>query len=67
VGSRTIEYKGATITVDRERRAENWYITVILESGSYLYDGWWADSADRSMDEAIEEAKQGAWLDKELT
>ena len=54
-------YKGHEIQIDREKESGNYYILVWSDAG-YDYDGWWNDSADASIDEAIEEAKRRAML-----
>lgn len=58
----SVSYKGYQITVERERRGVDWYITVTCPSGDLAYDGWWRDSAYKSHEEAIAEAKKGAML-----
>lgn len=57
-------FRGHEITIERESRTENWYIRVIAPNGMKDYDGWWRDSADKTVAEAFEEAKRGAQLIK---
>lgn len=58
----TRTFKKHEITVERESRKDNWYIRVTAPCGSYAYDGWWSDSASKTVKEAFEEAKRGAQL-----
>lgn len=57
-------YKGCTIDVYKDHEHDDWYITVTFPDGTYGYDGWWRDSAHRSENDAIEEAKEGAELNE---
>ena len=57
-------YKKHDMTVERDSRKDDWYIRVTAPCGSYAYDGWWPDSADKTAAEAFEEAKDGACLKK---
>lgn len=50
------------IQIDRTSCLNDWYIMVRAPDGCYLYDGWWYDSCERSMDDAIVEACTGAML-----
>jgi len=54
-------YKQHDIHIDRED-GKNWYIAVQAPSGLYAYDGYWIDSAWKSLDDAIVEACMGAML-----
>lgn len=54
-------YKDCDIGITRGA-GRDWYIVVILESGMRAYDGYWRDSAHRSLDDAITEACVGACL-----
>lgn len=40
----------------------NWYIIVTDHTGSYGYDGYWRDSADKTKEEAFEQACRGAQI-----
>lgn len=40
----------------------DWYIQVNPEGESYLYDGWWDDSSDKSEKDAVREAIRGAGI-----
>lgn len=55
-------YKQHDIRIDRTARNPNWYIVVRGPDGCYACDGWWRDSADKTMDEAILEACRGSLL-----
>lgn len=55
-------YKGHDLDLMRDGRFSRWYIRVRDPRGCYAYDGWWAESAGKSLDEAIEEALKGACL-----
>jgi len=57
-------YKKHAIEISRDEFLGNYYIMVRSPSGTYCYDGYWRDSADKTMAEAIEEAKIGAGLKK---
>jgi hypothetical protein len=55
-------YKQHDIAIERVGGNRNWYIRVRSPSGIYAYDGYWTDSAHRSLDDAITEACAGACL-----
>lgn len=55
-------YKQCDIYIDRDRHNQNWYIVVQDQGGYKLYDGYWADSADKTLDDAIVEACRGSQL-----
>lgn len=38
----------------------DWYIKVNPEGEGFLYDGWWHESSDKTLEEAISEALRGA-------
>jgi hypothetical protein len=44
----------------------NWYIIVKAPSGCYVYDGWWADSDEKTVEQAVAEAFDGACLLEEM-
>lgn len=54
-------FKRHAITVSREFGSD-WYITVLSPEGLYAYDGWWRDSAHKSRERVITQAKIGAML-----
>lgn len=60
-----LTFKKHVITVERETKRDNWYITVQCPDGTYAYDGWWRDSVDKTVEQAIAEAKHGAQLEKQ--
>lgn len=41
---------------------QRWYIIVKHPDGGSLYDGWWNDSEEKSLAEAVQEAVRGACL-----
>lgn len=45
-----------------KRAGEDYYIEVRAPNGCYCYDGFWAGSADKTIEEAIAEAKAGALI-----
>lgn len=51
-----------TISIRREGPQDDWYITVTGPAGMYAYDGWWDDSATKSIQEALNEAINGSEL-----
>jgi hypothetical protein len=55
-------YKGHEIRIQRDDDRQDWYIAVRDQGGYYVYDGYWRDSSDKSLDDAIIEACQGAML-----
>ena len=55
-------YKGFDLDLMRDGPFSRWYIRVRDPRGCYAYDGWWADSGGKSLDEAIVEALRGACL-----
>ena len=55
-------YAEHDIEIEWDKDRDSWYIIVTSPSGSYAYDGWWSDSEDKTIDEAIEEALDGAQL-----
>lgn len=57
-----VRFKRHNIRVSKDRPASNWYIVVTAPSGLRAYDGWWPDSADKSWQDAVAEAKDGACL-----
>lgn len=56
------EYKGHQIHASRANRNEDWYIWVRTPQGSLAYDGWWKDSARKSIHAAALEAIRGAMI-----
>ncbi len=40
----------------------DWYIQVSPTGECFLYDGWWNDSSDKTVEEAIAEACAGAGI-----
>lgn len=55
-------YKGFDLDLMRDGPLSHWYIRVRDPRGCYAYDGWWADSGGKSLDDAIAEALRGACL-----
>jgi hypothetical protein len=58
-------WRGHLIWVELEPMGD-WYIRVNHPDGGYLYDGWWADSAGKSVADAVAEAFRGAELLEDL-
>lgn len=56
------EYKGYLIDIDRDEDHGGDFYIMVFNDGGYLYDGWWDDSKDATIDDAIKEALQGAEL-----
>ncbi len=50
------------INLSRESENEDWYIIVTAPCGMHDYDGWWQDSADKSIEDALAEAVRGSCL-----
>ena len=53
-------YKDHEIHISRESKKANWYIWVYSPSGALAYDGYWRDSAGKTIRQAIAEAIRGA-------
>lgn len=51
-----------TIDIRRESEDQDWYIEVTAPNGMRDYDGWWSDSADKPIEEALAEAVRGSCL-----
>lgn len=61
---RHVTFKRHAIHVERDQKMFGWwYIIVTAPNGCHAYNGWWRDSAGRTADEAIAEAKRGAMLE----
>ncbi len=60
---RSYTFRGHLIHLQKEV-GKNWYIIVTAPDGCYAYDGWWADSEDSTLREALAEAKRGACIGK---
>lgn len=54
------EWNGFDFEIERDGDDEDWYIRVSPTDDSFLYDGWWCDSADKSLREAVAEALVGS-------
>ncbi|AYF87449.1 hypothetical protein D6Z43_09910 [Pseudomonas sp. DY-1] len=50
------------IDISRESEDEDWYIVVTAPCGMRDYDGWWTDSADKTIEQALAEAVHGSCL-----
>ncbi len=53
---------GYEFSLIKDEECDCWYIRVCPEGESYLYDGWWSDSEDKSLEEAVIEALHGSEL-----
>lgn len=56
-------YRNHTFDLRQEGPRNWWYIRVTAPCGSYDYDGWWKDSEDKTVDDAILEAMAGAGME----
>ncbi len=56
------QHHGYIVEVERKSTAEDWYIQVRPCDGGFLYDGWWNDSHQKSLRQAVFEAVRGACL-----
>ena len=57
-------YKDHNIHCSRENEQSDWYIWVYAPSGQLAYDGYWRDSAGKTINEAKLEAIRGAAIDE---
>jgi hypothetical protein len=48
--------------IQRDSADEDWYIQVWPHEYEYVYDGWWKDSKDRSIKDAVKEAIEGGMI-----
>jgi predicted RNase H-like HicB family nuclease len=55
-------FKRHDIALTRDREDANWYIRVRGPDGLHKYDGYWRESAGKTLKEALQEAKEGALL-----
>lgn len=55
-------FDGHDISISKDHREDDFYIVVTSPDGTHAYDGWWNDSKDATIDEAVEEALDGAQL-----
>ena len=53
------------IGIERDTTNQLFYIIVTHPSGVYDYDGWWEDSEEMTIEEAVVEAIRGAMIDEE--
>lgn len=60
--SHTASFGGYSFKFDKAGDNESWYIQVNPEGQGFLYDGWWCDSEDKTLREAVAEAVDGAQL-----
>lgn len=56
------ECDGYDYQIERDSNDDDWYIQVRPSDSGYVYDGWWRDSAHRTMEEAVREAIRGACI-----
>lgn len=57
-----VEHLGYVIELSREDSDDDWYIQVREYEGGHLYDGWWRDSEDKPIQDALGQAITGACL-----
>lgn len=55
-------YKNHLINFSRENRNSDWYIWVYCPDGRLAYDGYWRDSAGKTIRQATLEALRGAMI-----
>jgi hypothetical protein len=55
-------FRRHSIVLTRENENRNWYIRVRGPDGLHVYDGYWRESAGKTLKEALYEAKVGAQL-----
>lgn len=58
------EVNGYEFSLEKDGESEDWYIQVKPVGESFLYDGWWSDSEDKELAEAIAEAIEGSMLNE---
>ena len=51
-----------SISIHREGPHDDWYITVTDPTGIHCYDGWWDNSAGKTIQQALNEAIDGSYL-----
>ena len=57
-------FRGHEFNLERDAYHDNiWYIQVSVVDGSNAYDGWWNDSQDKTMREAILQACDSAMIE----
>lgn len=47
--------KGYRMAASRKKPSEDWYISAMWKDGGYIVDGYWSDSADKTLEDAIAE------------
>ena len=55
-------YNGYEYYIERDEENNNWYIMIRPGEKSWLYDGWWNDSQDKTLEEAVAEGIKGAGI-----
>lgn len=53
---------GHIFSLAKDEECECWYIQVNPEGESFLYDGWWDESENKSIEEVVAEAIYGSEL-----
>ncbi len=53
---------GYDYNITREGEDDSWYIQVNPSEHGFIYDGWWRDSEDESIENAIKEAIKWAMI-----
>jgi predicted RNase H-like HicB family nuclease len=59
-------FRNHNILLTRDEVDRNWYVQVIAPTGCYACDGYWLNSAGKTLKEALQYAKEGAMLVKPL-
>ncbi|MCA3185970.1 hypothetical protein [Cupriavidus sp.] len=55
-------WRGWMVWVQVDEETDDWYIRVTDPRGCYAYDGWWAESSNKTAADAVAEAFRGACL-----
>jgi len=58
-----VQHKGRSIQLTKDAPERDWYIIVEDAGGYCAYDGYWCGSEDKTVADALEQAKFGACLD----
>ncbi|HHC7311894.1 TPA: hypothetical protein ACN30N_004824 [Vibrio campbellii] len=53
---------GYEFNIEKDPEEDDWYIQVNQEGEGFLYDGWWSNSEDKSLKDAVIEAIKGSCI-----
>lgn len=56
------EVDGYIYDIQRDCEDDDWYIRVNPAEHGFDYDGWWSDSEEKTLEEAVREAIYGAGI-----